>query len=101
MPDPIIPPGGQPSPQHVQTVTALAQSLLGAVQSTGHEHGVQLDALLSAYGSLLTRHPCCWQGAAWGLRAFADQLDAMQLRQAAAAQSEADRAIAAAARRPG
>ncbi|GCL64337.1 hypothetical protein [Pseudaquabacterium pictum] len=100
MPDPIIPPGEQPSPRHVEAVTDLAQGLIGAAQSTGHPHGVLLDALLSAYGSLLTRHPCCWAGAAWGLREFASRLDAMQLHQAAAAQTEAERAIAAAARRP-
>lgn len=97
MHDPIRLPGNEPDTKHVAIVTAMAAGLISAAKSTSQPHGICLDALLSAYASLLVANPCCWEGAAWGLRKLADRIDRMRLAQAAEAERQAAAAIATAA----
>ena len=93
MHDPIRLPGNEPDAEHVAIVTSMAAGLISAAKSTGQPHGILLDALLSAYASLLVANPCCWEGAAWGLHELADRINRM----GTTAQAEAAAAIATAA----
>lgn len=100
MPDPITMSGAEPDPAHVAAVSALAHCLIGAAQTANSNHGMQLDGLLSAYASLLMRHPCCWAGAHHGLQVFTARVGEMVARQAADIEQQAALAIARAAHRP-
>ncbi|GAP39062.1 hypothetical protein ABXN37_29020 [Piscinibacter sakaiensis] len=61
----------------VHVLAALTQHLLADTELQAAGHAQQLNALLSAYTTVLVRHPCCWQAAGEGLRQCALLVESM------------------------